>query len=156
MDNTITPQNIADRYKARFGEQVSLLRIAERCEGVKKIPKRSVWFTVPRDLLVDAFRELKEIDYPHLSVISAVDTGDAVDLLYHATIGYGHRHQEILVTFIVSLPKNDLVVPTISGEIPGAVYTEREKQEMIGVTVSGIPDNRGLFLPDDFPKGVYP
>jgi len=27
---------------------------------------------------------------------------------------------------------------------------------MLGITVVGIPDNRGLFLPDDFPKGVYP
>ncbi len=156
MDQEITPKHLANRYKTRFGEKIPVLRISERCEGVNKTPKRSIWFSVPRDLLVDAVRELKTVDYPHLSVISAVDTGDAIDLLYHLTIGYGKKNREILVTFTVAVPKADPVVPTISGEIPGAVYTEREKQEMIGVTVTGIPDNRGLFLPDDFPVGVYP
>ncbi len=152
----ITPDQLVERYKARFKDQVSLIQVTERSEGVKKIPRRSVWLTIPRDLLIEAIRELKEIDYPHLTVISAVDTGDAVDLLYHFGIGYGNPHQEMMVTFTVSIPKHDLVIPSITGEIPGAVYSEREKQEMIGVTVSGIPDNRGLFLPDDFPKGVFP
>ena len=27
---------------------------------------------------------------------------------------------------------------------------------MLGVVVEGIPDGRRLFLPEDFPKGVYP
>jgi membrane-bound hydrogenase subunit beta len=40
--------------------------------------------------------------------------------------------------------------------MPGATFTEREKQEMLGIEVVGIPDPRRLFLPDDFPEGVYP
>jgi membrane-bound hydrogenase subunit beta len=27
---------------------------------------------------------------------------------------------------------------------------------MMGITVTGIPDDRRLFIPEDFPKGVYP
>ena len=27
---------------------------------------------------------------------------------------------------------------------------------MLGIKVIGIPDSRRLFLPDDFPDGVYP
>ena len=27
---------------------------------------------------------------------------------------------------------------------------------MLGVKIIGIPDSRRLFLPDDFPEGVYP
>ena len=30
------------------------------------------------------------------------------------------------------------------------------RQEMMGVEVVGIPDNRRLFLPEDFPEGIYP
>ena len=27
---------------------------------------------------------------------------------------------------------------------------------MLGIKIIGIPDSRRLFLPDDFPKNVYP
>jgi len=57
---------------------------------------------------------------------------------------------------VVPVPKSDLTVPTISDIIPGAVFSEREKQEFLGVKVIGIPDNRRLFLPEDFPEGIYP
>jgi membrane-bound hydrogenase subunit beta len=40
--------------------------------------------------------------------------------------------------------------------IPGALFSEREKQEFFGITVKDIPDGRRLFLPEDFPQGVYP
>jgi len=56
----------------------------------------------------------------------------------------------------VILPKNDLKIPTITDLVPGAIYTERETQEMMGVEVVGIPDSRRLFLPEDIPEGVYP
>jgi membrane-bound hydrogenase subunit beta len=54
------------------------------------------------------------------------------------------------------LPKDNLKVQTITDIIPGAIFTERETQEMMGITVEGIPDNRRLFIPEDFPEGVYP
>jgi membrane-bound hydrogenase subunit beta len=56
----------------------------------------------------------------------------------------------------VTLPKTDLTIPTITDVIPGAIFSEREVQEMMGITVTGIPDDRRLFIPEDFPKGVYP
>ena len=40
--------------------------------------------------------------------------------------------------------------------IPGAIFTERETQEMMGVEVVGIPDGRRLFIGEDVPEGVYP
>ena len=56
----------------------------------------------------------------------------------------------------VELPKSKPEIETICDYIPGALITEREKQEFLGVKIIGIPDDRRLFLPDDFPKGVYP
>ena len=32
----------------------------------------------------------------------------------------------------------------------------RENQEFLGIIFEGIPDPRRLFLPDDFPEGIYP
>jgi membrane-bound hydrogenase subunit beta len=154
--NSLSPQQIADIFTLEFGDTVGEVRITEWTEGVKKTPIRTLWIRIERDRLKDALRRLVEIDYPHLAVVSGADTGDAIDLMYHLYIYFGIKNGEIGVTFTVSLPKSDLRVPTISDIIPGAVYTEREKQEMLGIEVVGIPDSRGLFLPADFPKGVYP
>ncbi|HWQ65309.1 MAG TPA: NADH-quinone oxidoreductase subunit C [Methanospirillum sp.] len=156
MRATLTPQAVADHFSQKFGDQISDIRVIAWAEGAKKIPKRSIWMRIPRESIVDAVRELSLIDYPHLGVISAVDTGDLIELLYHMQIFFGGKHEEIEVTFTVPVPKSDPHVPTIAGVIPGAVYTEREKQDMIGIIVDGIPDNRRIFLPADFPDGIYP
>ncbi len=156
MRATMTPQELADRFVTRFGSQVKNVLVKEWCEGTKKLPQKTVWMTVPREILTDAVALLISIDYPHLGVIAASDNGDMIDLLYHLQVFFGGKHEEINVVFTVQVPKSDPRVPTISGLIPGAVYTEREKQDMIGVIVDGIPDSRRIFLPDDFPDGVYP
>jgi Ni,Fe-hydrogenase III component G len=56
----------------------------------------------------------------------------------------------------VRVPKTDAVIPTVCGVIPSAGFFERELIEMFGVTVIGTPDPSRLFLPDDWPEGVYP
>lgn len=156
MRATMTPGELADRFVSRFGDAISNLRIKEWGEGSKNIPQKSVWMTISRDILLDAVSELIKIDYPHLGVIAAADNGDVIDLLYHMQVFFGGVHEEIEVIFTVQVPKYDPHIPTISSLIPGAVYTEREKQDMIGVTVDGIPDSRRIFLPDDFPEDIYP
>jgi membrane-bound hydrogenase subunit beta len=156
MRATMTPQQIADHFSKRFEGQISDISVREWAEGTKKVPIRSVWMRIPREQIIDAVRELVAIDYPHLGVVSAVDCGDIIELLYHMQVFFGGRHEEIEIIFTVPIPKNDPHVPTITEVIPGAVYTEREKQDMIGVIVDGIPDNRRIFLPVDFPEGVYP
>ncbi len=156
MRATMTPQELADRFVQKFGSLVSDVRVQERCEGVKKLPQKTVWMTIPRETINEAIAELISIDYPHLGVIAASDNGDMIDLLYHLQVFFGGKHEEISVVFTVQVPKSDPRVSTISGLIPGAVYSEREKQDMMGVTVDGIPDARRIFLPDDFPENVYP
>lgn len=156
MRATMTPEQVANHFSQKFGDQITDIRILEWGEGAKKIPKRSVWMRTSREKIVDVVTELTTIDYPHLGVISAVDTGELIELLYHMQIFFGGKNEEIEITFTVPVPKNDPHVPTISGVIPGAVYTEREKQDMIGIIVDGIPDNRRIFLPPDFPEGIHP
>jgi len=155
-DAFLTPGQVAERFTARFGAGVHGTRIGERREGKKKEPNYNNWIDLERDLLKPARRVLMELDYPHLSVISGSDMGDSIRLLYHFSLYYGRVKGEYTVTFSVLLPKDDLTVPTISDLIPGAVFSEREKQEFLGVKVSGIPDGRRLFLPEDFPEGIYP
>jgi membrane-bound hydrogenase subunit beta len=147
---------VLERFTGRFGAGVTNARVQERREGARKNPNYNLWMELDRPLLKDAIRELQSLGPVHLAVISGSDLGETIRLIYTFSLYYGVRHGEYTVNFGISLPKSDLTVPTITDLVPGAVFTEREKQEMLGITVTGIPDNRGLFLPDDFPKGIYP
>ena len=154
--NLLSPQEIAEVLQAAAGAGFVSARCTEWAEGVKGRKSQQVWVKLARESLLPALRRLVEIQYPHVSVIASADTGAQVELMYHFYVYWGIPHEEILVTFTVALDKTDLKVPTITGIIPGALTSEREKQEMLGIEVVDIPDGRRLFLPEDFPVGVFP
>ncbi|MDD1706556.1 MAG: NADH-quinone oxidoreductase subunit C [Methanoregulaceae archaeon] len=151
-----TPQQIIDLYSAEFGPGLKEARITERGEGTQKRTSYDIWLRVDRSLLKPAIQKLMSIRFPHLAVIAGNDRGAEIELLYIFSVYYGVKFGEYMVTIGITLPKSDLTVPTITDLIPGALISEREKQEFFGITVTGIPDGRRLFLPEDFPKGVYP
>jgi membrane-bound hydrogenase subunit beta len=152
----LEPQIIADLLKEAAAGGFLEARCTEWAEGVKGRKSRQVWIRLDRNALRPTVQRLIEIQFPHLGVISFTDLGETVELLYHFFVYYGVLHSEIMVTLAVPLSKTDLTIPTITDLIPGALVSEREKQEMLGVKVEGIPDSRRLFLPEDFPEGVYP
>ena len=154
--NLLSPPQIAEVLQAAAGAGFVSARCTEWAEGVKGRKSKQVWLKIARESLIPTLQRLVEIQYPHVSVIAFCDTGAQVELMYHLHVYWGIPHEEVLVTLTVSLDKTDLKVPTITGVIPGALTSEREKQEMLGIEVVGIPDGRRLFLPEDFPAGVYP
>ncbi|MBT8507745.1 hypothetical protein AZH53_04850 [Methanomicrobiaceae archaeon CYW5] len=154
--NSMDAAEIVAALQASCGDVLHETRISEWGEGCKKTPGEYLWIRTGRGDLTRVLSAIIAIDFPHLSVVSGVDCGETVELLYHMSVFFGIKTKEVCITVTVALPKDDLTVPTISHLIPGAVYTEREKQEMLGITVVDIPDARGLFLPADFPEGVYP
>ncbi len=155
-ETAMAPQAVLDRFTAAFGPGIKSARINERGEGAKKNKNYNIWIRLDRGLLKPAIQQLIDLSFPHFSVIAGTDLGAEVELLYIFSVFYGKPHGEYMITFAVSLPKDDLTVPTITDMIPGALFSEREKQEFLGIKVTGIPDGRRLFIPDDFPEGVYP
>jgi membrane-bound hydrogenase subunit beta len=151
-----TPQEIIDLYKTEFGAGILDATITERGEGVHKTKGYNIWIRLEKNLLRPAIQKLMDIRFPHFAVIAGSDLGDEIELLYILSVFYGTQFGEYMVTLAIRLRKTDLTVPTITDLIPGALLSEREKQEFFGITVTGIPDGRRLFLPDDFPQGVYP
>jgi membrane-bound hydrogenase subunit beta len=156
IERVLRAEQVVDLFKERFGTGIQEIRLTERREGAKKQPNYNIWIDMDRDLLKPAIQQLIDLHFPHFAVISGIDTGDTVRLVYHFSIFYGHPGKECTISFGVHLPKSDLTIPTISDLIPGAVFSEREKQEFLGVRVIDIPDGRRLFLPEDFPQGVFP
>ncbi len=153
----LSPEAIVESFKTALGDSLIDSKIYEREVAVKKNLFKTIWIYAKREAFRKAVEHIRTLqEYPHLAVISSSDLGDAVELIYHFTIYYGHHLQELSLGLRVRLPKNDLKIPTVTDIIPGALFTERETQEMMGIEVVGIPDNRRLFLPEDFPEGVYP
>jgi membrane-bound hydrogenase subunit beta len=153
----LTPQAIIDSFSKELGDDFINGLVYEREIAVKKNKFRSLWIDVKKSAFHKAVEHICRLqEYPHLAIISSSDLGAEVELIYHFTIYYGEHLQELSLGLRVKLSKSDLKIPTITDLIAGAIFTERETQEMMGVEVVGIPDTRRLFLPEDFPDGVYP
>lgn len=153
----LNPEEIINSFKTAMGDSLVDSSIFEQKVANKENVFTSISIVVKRAAFRDAVKHVCELqEYPHFIVISSSDRGDNIELIYHITIYYGLHLKEISLLLTVMLPKNDLNIPTITDIWPGTIFAERETQEMMGVEVTGIPDNRRLFLPDDFPSGVYP
>jgi len=135
----LSPKAIVESFKTVLGDSLVDSRIYEREVAVKKNLFRIIWIYVKREAFRKAVEHICELqEYPHLAISSSADLGDRVELIYHFTLYYGYQLQELSLGLRISLAKNDLKIPTITDIIPGALFTERETQEMMGVEVVGI------------------
>lgn len=129
----------------------------ERIEkGIHKNEVKLIWMTVKKEAFREGVKAIGNIQTPHLSVTSGSDMGDFIELIYHFEVNYSYPDEETTINMKVHLPKDDLTIPTISDIVPGAITTEREKQEFLGIDVIDIPDDRRLWLDENYPKDKYP
>ena len=113
--------------------------------------RRRIFLKIEAAELVPAVTLLRDkYDCAHLSTISGVDKGETFELLYH------FASPAAVLSVRTEIPRAEPRVASICAVIPGAIFYEREIQEMFGITVEGIPDTRRLNLPDDWPDGQYP
>jgi membrane-bound hydrogenase subunit beta len=152
----LTPEEVVKYFKDEFKTKILNTEIKRRKTGVKKKEFVNIWMKIDKSIFKPLIKHLVDLTYPHLAVTSGSDLGKTIELTYHFSIYYGLKLEEISLNIAVEIPKTKPEIETICDLIPGALITEREKQEMLGIKVIGIPDSRRLFLPDDFPKDVYP
>jgi len=121
-------------------------------EGSRPAPNR-VDFTVQPGDIAAIGAALRREKWGYLAAITGLDLGvqaDSLEVLYHFCEGAA------IATLRVRLPRRGGVVPSLYADYPAASFFERELSEMYGVTVAGAPDTSRLFIPDDFPDGLYP
>ena len=152
----LTPEEIVKYFKDEFKTKIKSAEIKRRATGSKKKEFVNIWMKIDKSIFKDFIKHLCNLTYPHLAVASGNDLGKTIELVYSFSIYFGKHLQEISFNVGVELPRNKPEIETICDWIPGALITEREKQEMLGIKVIGIPDSRRLFLPEDFPNNVYP
>lgn len=152
----MTPEELVKDFKDLFKTKIRDSQIKKKAFASKKKEAINIWMKVEKDSFKDVIKHLVDIQYPHLAVVSGNDLGKIIELIYHFTLYYDDPLGEITINISVELPKSNPTIETLCGIIPGALVTEREKQEMLGVKIKGIPDDRRLFVPEDFPKDVFP
>ena len=137
----MTTQEIHERLKARFGEDV----------GPLSEPKIDPYCVVKRERIVEICRFLKtepglEMDF--LEDLTAVDwpKKNVIEVVYHL-LSYRHRHALVLK---VEADRAAPSVPTVECVWKTANWFEREVYDLFGVDFPGHPDLRRIMLPDDW------
>jgi len=87
-----------------------------------------------------------------LATASGVDRRDWIEVCYH----YCFDELNIIITLKTRAYKPECELPSVGQFLPGAVWVEREIQDLFGTKFLGHPDPRRLILADDWPEGVYP
>ncbi len=104
--------------------------------------------------LAAAVAALQSAQWGYLSAITGSDLGpeaNQLEALYHFCQG------SAITSLRVRLPRDGSVeLTSLAGQIPVAVFFERELVEMVGIPVAGGQEAARLFLPDDWPPDVYP
>jgi membrane-bound hydrogenase subunit beta len=153
----VTPEEIVRSFQTRFPQGITQPRVERRIGGTLKTEFVHVWFRIETGLLKEAVKHLFAFEqYPHFAVTSGYDLGDTIELVYHFSLFYGERGREMSLNMTVTLPKDNPVIDTITDLIPGALISEQEKQEMLGVKIRGIPKDIRVFVADDIPEGIFP
>ena len=102
--------------------------------------------------LLPAVKSLREAHWGFLTAITGLDDVKAnqIEVLYHFVNGAAN------VNLRLRIPRDNASIPSVCSVFPSATFFERELSEMFGVTVVGTPTPDRLFLPEDWPQGVYP
>ena len=64
--------------------------------------------------------------------------------------------EKAYVVVRAQIPPHQPEFPSVTPKVPAAVLYEREIRDMFGLHPVGLPDERRLVLPDDWPDDLYP
>ncbi len=120
-------------------------------EWERPLPGR-VYLTVrPAD--VREFGRMLFEDYGSRFVTATgMDTGQQLEVIYH----FFYDAAGVAVNVRVQTPKSDATLPALTPVVPAAEWSEREMNDLLGITFEGHPRPERLVLSDDWPDGVYP
>lgn len=152
----MNPKELLSFLKNNLKEFIVDSRIETNKAGINQEDFYNIWLEVKKEKFKDTVELLAGLQYPHIAIIAGNDTGESIDLLYLFSIYYGEKFKEISVNIKVSLERSKPSINSITDIIPGAQTTEREIKEMLGVDFIGLPDMHNIFLPEDFPKNIFP
>ncbi|WP_028536385.1 NADH-quinone oxidoreductase subunit C [Paludibacterium yongneupense] len=109
---------------------------------------------------VNALPEVVEwLYYQQGGWLSVLFGNDERQLHGNYAVYYVLSMEETVKSWVVVRAQVDagtLEFPSVTPRVPAAVWGEREIRDMYGLIPVGLPDERRLVLPDDWPDGLYP
>jgi|Deesub1362A_J573_1020465.scaffolds.fasta_scaffold00869_10 membrane-bound hydrogenase subunit beta len=130
---------------------------------------KQLWMRIKKEGLRDAVKYLTSLGDPQLSFIVAMDlekitnpivegeSGKKLMLTYTFTMFHEDLGGEMILNLVVTTPKEDPVIPSISDLCPLAEVYEREAMSIVGVEIPGVEKTGyGKWTPPDFPEDIYP
>lgn len=124
---------------------------AERIETFP--PQRLDVYMRRSEDLVPAVAGLRVKRLGYLAGITGLDPdaeSEDLEVLYHFCPGAA------ILTLRIPVPKSDASIPSLCAIIPNAEPFERELSEMFGISVTGLRNPDRLYLPEDWPEGLFP
>jgi NADH-quinone oxidoreductase subunit C len=101
---------------------------------------------IGRDTLIETAREIKEIGFDRLGMVTAVDRDEFFTLVYRLQ----SRSLSSAIFMKTKVPHDDARVDSLVDVWPAANWQEREVYDLFGVVFEGHPDLRRILLPADF------
>jgi NADH-quinone oxidoreductase subunit C len=102
--------------------------------------------TVDYDIVHDAAKDLFELGFDMLGMVTAVDRVEFFEMVYRLQ----SREIHAGIFLKCAVPKNDPRVLSMFDLWPAADWQEREVYDMFGIAFEGHPDLRRIFMPDDW------
>jgi NADH:ubiquinone oxidoreductase subunit C len=101
---------------------------------------------VDPERLHEAATDLRDLGFDLLGMVTAVDRDDHFEMVYRL------RSRTMLCGMFLKclIPRERPVIESMCDLWPGANWHEREVFDLFGVTFTGHPDPRRMFLPDDW------
>jgi NADH-quinone oxidoreductase subunit C len=137
----MTPQEIFDKLKSKFGDSIIEFKTDKPVEPFITVSPDKI------DEICFFLRDYEEFQFDSLSCLSGVDyADDKLGVTYHL-FSYQLRHKVILKIFVT---KDNADVKSVVPVWLTANWHEREAFDLIGINFIGHPDLRRILLPDDW------
>ena len=94
----------------------------------------------------DAASELKDLGFDLLGLVTAVDRGEDLEMVYRVR----SRTLQVGIFLKCLVPKDAPEIDSMCDLWPAADWQEREVYDLFGVVFRGHPDLRRIFLPEDW------
>lgn len=141
-EQIIYNQDVIDFLRKKFPETVTnILNPRER---------RVFAETAPENLPV-VVQALKDWGLVYLGNMIGLDSGEKFEVIYNL-----YDNKGLVFNLKTFTPRDNPVVPTVTGIFPGVFLYERELMDLLGIDVVGTPPARRYPLPDNWPAGQFP
>lgn len=101
---------------------------------------------VGRDKVLETARELREIGFDRLGMVTAVDRGEFFTVVYRLQ----SRSLSSAIFMKTKLSHDEPHIDSLCEVWPAANWQEREVYDLFGIVFDGHPDLRRIMLPADF------